>query len=89
MALNAPTGNRTVTQLTVRQVPRQVVDALRERVAARGRSAEAEHRDILRTVLPDDAGAFADRARALRRRLRSSVDSTETIRAARDRDRTA
>ena len=75
-----------MAQLTVRKVPAQVVDALRKRAAARGRSAEAEHRDILHAALFDNAGAFAERAGSMRRRLRSSVDSTETIRAARDRD---
>ena len=75
-----------MAQLTVRKVPAQVVDALKKRAAARGRSAEAEHRDILHTALSDNAGAFAERAGSMRQRLRSSVDSTETIRAARDRD---
>ena len=79
-----------VAQLTVRKVPAQVVDALKKRAAARGRSAEAEHRDILHAALFDNAGAFwgafAERAGSMRQRLRASVDSTETIRAARDRD---
>lgn len=75
-----------MAQLTVRKVPAQVVDALKKRAVARGRSAEAEHRDILLTALSDNAGAFAERAGSMRRRLRSTVDSTETIRAARDRD---
>ena len=75
-----------MAQLTVRKVPAQVVDALKKRAAARGRSAEAEHRDILRTALSDNAVAFAERASSMRQRLRSSVDSTETIRASRDRD---
>ncbi len=73
-------------QLTVRNVPVQVVAALKLQAAARGRSAEAEHREILRRALVADGGDFADRAAAMRRRLRSSVDSTETIRADRDRD---
>lgn len=34
----------------------------------------------------DEKKMFAERARALRRRLRSSTDSTETIRTDRDRD---
>lgn len=73
-------------QLTVRNVPVQVVAALKLQAAARGRSAEAEHREILRRALVADGNDFADRAAAMRRRLRSSVDSTETIRADRDRD---
>lgn len=75
-----------MAQLTVRKVPAQVVDALKKRAAARGRSAEAEHRDILHAALSDNAVAFAERASGMRQRLRSSVDSTQTIRAARDRD---
>ena len=73
-------------QLTVRNVPVQVVAALKLKAAARGRSAEAEHREILRRALVADGGDFADRAAAMRLQLRSSVDSTETIRADRDRD---
>lgn len=73
-------------QLTVRNVPVQVVAALKLQAAARGRSAEAEHREILRRALVADGRDFADRAAAMRRRLQSSVDSTETIRADRDRD---
>lgn len=73
-------------QLTVRNVPVQVVAALKLQAAARGRSAEAEHREILRRALVADGSDFADRAAAMRRRLQSSVDSTETIRADRDRD---
>ena len=38
-------------QLTVRQVDEELVRALRLRAALHGRSAEAEHREILRMVL--------------------------------------
>lgn len=75
-----------MAQLIVRDVTTQVVDALEQRAASNGRSAEAEHREILRETLLDDAGDFVSRARALRNRLRSTVDSTETIRSYRDRD---
>ncbi len=73
-------------QLTVRNVPAQVVAALKTKAAARGRSAEAEHRDILHRALLSDGSDFAARAAAMRRRVRSTVDSTETIREERDRD---
>ena len=79
----------TMAQLTVRKLSAQMVDALKRRAAAHGRSAEAEHREILRKTLLADEGNFADRARIMRQRLRSSVDSTETIRADRDREGTA
>lgn len=75
-----------MAQLTVRKVEAEVVGALRRRAAANGRSAEAEHREILRTTLLGSKEDFVVRAAALRRRLRSSVDSTLVIRADRDRD---
>jgi plasmid stability protein len=78
-----------MTQLTVRNVNEQLVRALKRRAAAHGRSAEAEHREILRSVLLEGEKSFADRAAALRRRLRSSIDSSELIRADRDRDHKA
>lgn len=78
-----------MAQLTVRKVSPEVVGALKRRAAANGRSAEAEHREILRASLLATETDFAARAGALRRRLRSSVDSSDTIRADRDRDGTA
>ena len=75
-----------MAQLTVRKISPEVVSALKRRAAVNGRSAEAEHREILRASLLDTETDFAARAEALRRRLRSSVDSSETIRADRDRD---
>ncbi len=78
-----------MAQLTVRKISPELVGALKRRAAANGRSAEAEHREILRTSLLGAEEDFAARAKALRRRLRSSVDSSDTIRADRDRDATA
>ena len=75
-----------MAQLTVRKLSEEVVSALKRRAAANGRSAEAEHRAILRETLVGTEEEFAVRAAALRRRLRSPVDSTATIRADRDRD---
>ena len=75
-----------MARLTVRKVSEEVVGALERRAAARGRSAEAKHRDILRASLLGAEEDFAARAEASRRRLRSSGDSAETIRADRDRD---
>ena len=73
-----------MAQLTVRKISRELVGALKRRAAANGRSAEAEHREILRASLLGAEGDFGSRAEALRRRLRSSVNSTSVIRAARD-----
>ena len=75
-----------MAQLTMRRVSRELVDALKRRAATDGRSAEADHREILRASLLRTEEDFEVRAKALRRRLRSSVDSGETIRADRDRD---
>jgi antitoxin FitA len=77
-----------MTQLTVRNVSEQIARTLKQRAAAHGRSAEAEHREILRVALLEGEQDFATRAEALRRRLRSSVDSSAVIRADRDRDTT-
>ena len=74
-----------MARLTVRKLSRQVIDSLKQRAAANGSSAEAEHRAILRKALLPDEGGFADRARAMRQRLASSIDSTDTIRADRER----
>jgi antitoxin FitA len=76
-------------QLTVRNVDDRVIRALKQRAASHGRSAEAEHRDILRRAvgeIVERGQSVAERARALRQRLRSSVDTTNLIRADRDRD---
>jgi antitoxin FitA len=87
--VKASFAGKPMTQLTVRNVSEQMVRALKQRAAAHGRSAEAEHREILREVLLEREEDFATRAKALRQRLRSTVDSSEIIRAERDRDATA
>ena len=70
--------------LTIRNLRQAVVDALKRRAAGNGRSVEAEHRELLRAALLGSNQKFAARATALRQRLHSSVDSTDTIRAVRD-----
>ena len=75
-----------MSQLTVRSVSAELVRSLKQRAAAHGRSAEAEHREILRKALQVGDDDFAARAKDLRGRLRSTVDSSEIIRADRDRD---
>jgi plasmid stability protein len=44
-----------VSQLIVRNVAEDIVRALKRRAARHGRSAEAEHREILRASLREDA----------------------------------
>ncbi len=76
-------------QLTVRNVSARIVRALKQHAAGHGRSAEAEHREILGEALLEGEEDFAARAKALRGRLRSTVDSGSVIRADRDRDEVA
>ena len=73
-----------MAHLTDRSVSEDEIDALKRRAAANCRSAEAEHRALLREALLGKGEDFAARAEALRRRLRSSVDSTDSIRLFRD-----
>lgn len=78
-----------MAQLTVHNVSAQLVHALHQRAAQHGRSVEAEHRQILQEALIGGDERFASRARTLRQRLRSTVDSSDLIRADRDRDTVA
>jgi plasmid stability protein len=74
-----------MAQLTVRNVPGEVVRALRIRAARHGRSAEAEHRLILAETLGSEAGDFWTGADALRARTpRQATDSGRLQRQMRD-----
>ena len=73
-------------QLTVRNVSAELVRSLKRRAAEHGRSAEAEHREILREALRKGADDFEARAKNLRGRLGSTIDMSEIIRADRARD---
>ena len=75
-----------MAQLLVRDLSPHAVEALKRRAAANGRSAEAEHRAILESVLGADKEAWLARARALREETagRDLGDSTEIIREFRD-----
>ena len=76
-----------MAQLTVRNVDPSLVEALKARAKAAGRSMEAEHRRLLEAALQGDAGnAFLAHAAAGRLRLREPVDLVALIRADRDRD---
>jgi plasmid stability protein len=77
--------------LTVRNLDDALVRALRIRAAEHGRSAEAEHREILHQALtasrPELArAAVADRLEAFRRRTagRGSAAATELLRESRE-----
>ena len=73
-------------QLRVRDVPQDVVEALKRRAVAHGRNAEAEHRIILEETLRAGRAGFWQRAAALRAAThgRISVESAELIREDRD-----
>ena len=75
-----------MSQLLVRDVPQDVVEALKRRASEHGRSAEAEHRIILEEVLRAGRANFWERVAALRAETRGRKlnNSTELIR--RDRD---
>jgi len=73
-------------QLLVRDVPRDVMEALKRQAAANGRSAEAEHRAILEQALKAGRAGFAVRAAALRAATAGRINghSAELIREDRD-----
>jgi plasmid stability protein len=74
-------------QLTVRKVDDEIVRRLKIRAAEHGRSAEAEHREILKQALVPDATAtdFWTLARKLREETGPVPgDSADIIREMRD-----
>jgi len=73
-------------QLTVRDVPEEIVWALKARAAEHGRSPEAELRAILEQVLTSDSSDFWGEARKLRARTagRHQTPSEVLIREMRD-----
>ena len=74
-----------MAQLTVRNVPENVVRALRIRAARHGRSAEAEHRLILAQSLAGDDADFWVQASTLRKATRRQrSDSAALQRTMRD-----
>jgi len=74
-----------MAQLTVRNIPDDLVRALRIRAARHGRSAEAEHRILLAEVLQSETTDFWSRADALRSRTsKQHSDSASLQREMRD-----
>ena len=51
-----------MSQLIVRNIAPEVVSALKRRAARHGRSAEAEHREILRSALSAEPGRTSFKA---------------------------
>jgi len=72
-------------QLTVRGLETALVAALKRRAGERGRSMEAEHREVLREALTPGRGDFWARADAIRSRTRWGGNSADLIREDRDR----
>lgn len=75
-----------MAQLLVRDIPQDIVEALKRRAAEHGHSAEAEHRLILEQALRPGRAGFWERAARLREETRGRIlmNSTDLIR--RDRD---
>ncbi len=75
-----------MAQLLVRDVPLDVVEALKRRAAEHGRSAEAEHRLILEQTLCPRRTDFWERAAKLREQTRGRIitPSEDLIRQDRD-----
>jgi plasmid stability protein len=75
-------------QLLLRNVDDDLIRRLKERAAMHGRSAEAEHREILERALRSGRDSFVERAAHWRRVTagRETTDSAELIRADRNRD---
>jgi antitoxin FitA len=79
-----------MAKVTVRELEDEVVTRLKARARVHGRSLEAELRDILRQAAaapsPKELKAIAERITTLTPADRPQTDSTELIRADRDRD---
>jgi plasmid stability protein len=75
-----------MAQLLVRDIPETLVLALKERAAAHGRSAEAEHRLILEEALRSGRNEFRKRAARLRAGTAGRIqgESVDLIREDRD-----
>jgi plasmid stability protein len=75
-------------QLLVRNVDDDLIRRLKERAAAHGCSAEAEHRAILARALRPGGESFSERAARWRELTagRATTDSADLIRSDRDRD---
>lgn len=75
-----------MAQLLVRDIPQDIVEALKRRAAEHGRSAEAEHRLILEQALRPGRAGFWERAARLRAETRGRIltNSTDLVRQDRD-----
>jgi plasmid stability protein len=75
-----------MAQLLVRGVPLEVIEALKKRANDNGRSAEAEHRDILEHALRAGRAGFRERAARLREETKGRIGSDVAALIREDRD---
>jgi plasmid stability protein len=76
-----------MASLHVRNLEDDLVARLKRRAARHGRSAEAEHREILRQALASDSDmSWEERAAQLRERLKGRVHTPSEILIREDRD---
>lgn len=75
-----------MAQLLVRDVPQDVVEALKRRAAEHGRSAEAEHRVILEEALRAGRAGFRERAAKLRDETSGRITIPSEVLIRQDRD---
>jgi plasmid stability protein len=75
-----------MAQLLVRDVPQDVVEALKQRAKEHGRSAEAEHRAILEEALRAGRSGFWERAAKLREETRGRITIPSEVLIRQDRD---
>jgi antitoxin FitA len=76
-----------MASLHVRNLDEELVRRLKRRAARHGRSAEAEHREILRQVLSSESEmSWEERAERLRERLKDRAHTPSEILIREDRD---
>jgi antitoxin FitA len=91
LSLQSLPAEDAMATLTVRNLDEEIVRALRVQAAEHGRSAEAEHREILRQALigarqPSQRAAAAERLAEFRRRTagRGSATAAELLAESRE-----
>jgi plasmid stability protein len=79
-----PARSQPVSQLTIRRLDPDVIERLRRRAAAAGRSMEEEARTILTNAVVPDRRELIERLRALRESVGFVGDSADLVRDARE-----
>jgi len=77
-----------MADILIRRLPKEVVSRLKKRAAAKGRSLQAELKEVLvEAARPDDLAKVREIARQLRLRTkgRPQTDSVDLLREDRDR----